>query len=134
MRPALCVLSLLLLLPACSDSREPRQPVEKTDGFPATFDSVDAAQKWIRGRPTGGRVDEVRLGWRRHLVVFQHGSGFPVTGIGLYRRNLFSWELISEHRPPHPPVGILRAEARDGKIVLISMPPSGRIWPLSEPE
>jgi hypothetical protein len=82
-----------------------------------TLSSHESAQEYVRQLHIRGRVDRVRIGWSRFLVVFQHGSGIPVTRIAIYQLKRFRWELISEPRPPIS--DHLSAVAADGKIVVL---------------
>ena len=113
----------------CSCSKE-QKTLSVSQRFPARFSSSGAANEYLKQSPTRGRIDRVRIGMKFFLVVFTHGSGVPVTGIAIYERHLWAWELVADVPPPG--MGFMRAAALDGKIVAISER-LAKTWTLFDP-
>ena len=132
MKALLLLLPLFALLGCASDDPEALKQAARKGEFPATFSSEESARKFVGYLFAGGRVDRVRIGLSAYLVVYQHGSGIPVTRIGIYRRVRLHWRLISEQRPPRT-IEHLSAESENGKL-LARGDKSGRTWTLYDPK
>jgi hypothetical protein len=101
MKPWAPILLSILLTSGCvSDNPEALKSAARKGVFPATLASHESALEYIRQLYIRGHVDRVRIGLSRFMVVFQHGSGLPVTRIAVYQREGWRWKLVSELSPP----------------------------------
>ena len=117
MKPLTMLVCCALLLAGCAEEDANQiKRAARTREFPVSIPSYDAAVVYAHALPIGGRVDRVTLGFTRYLVVFEHGSGRPVLGIGVYRERFFHWELVA--KPAVPTSEQVHASAAGGKIVL----------------
>jgi len=123
----------ILLFSGCDVSDEEAKALRsaaRNGQIPATLSSLEAAVTYKNATFAGGKIDEIRLGLSKYIVIFIHGSGVPVVEIAVYRRNIWHWELMSV-RPP-PTFGFLSAVASQGKIVTV-VRGSTQTWPLYDP-
>src|SRR5687768_13658694 len=110
-------LSSLFILGCASDDPDILRGAARKGVFLPTLSSHEAALEYARNLNPRGRVDRVRIGWSTFMVVFQHGSGIPVTKIAVYQREGFRWRLVSEPIPPFS--DHMSAVAKKGKIVVV---------------
>lgn len=93
-------------------------PTPRNTGVPARFATSAEADDYVSHLFVGGEVNEVAIGRVHYLVVIRHGSGLPILGhLQVYRQEGRHWSWIAEARIPR--IEFARAEALDGKIVVI---------------
>ena len=124
---------LIILATAAFAAEKPSQLQKRTepDRFPAEFESANAAARWVRDTFVSGKVEIVEPAAGARLIVFEHGSGIPVLGIGLYRKVSSKWQRMGVFRPPSQSGEFLGASVENGAIVLIGER-TGRVWPFPE--
>jgi hypothetical protein len=139
MKLASALICAVLLVAGCDskDTEDLRRLARMGFPFPATLSSPDAARAFVRASPPGGRVDLVRIGTSRYMVVCTHGSGVPITGIAVYRRKLLYWEIDWRVRPPHerlmiPQEPFKEVIVSEGKIIGVGGLTSQK-WVLHDP-
>ena len=119
------LLVVCVLATGCWMRAEPQN--SPAPAVPATFESREAAAKYVRGLFAGGAVDTLSTGKKEVLIVYVYGSGVPDIEIAAYRFSEGKWFLAKEWRPPT--IEIHNVAESDGAIVVIGKK-TGQKWVL----
>jgi len=106
---------LALFWAGCAKNAEAVKRAAQSENFPQTVTSVEAVMEFMNFH-LGGHIEKVQIGTTDYLVAFQHGSGFPIIRIAVYRRITGRWQLVA--KPKFDRGEFLQVEVAQGKILV----------------
>ena len=115
---------VLVMLAGCASSSQAVRNAARTWTYPVSLPSREAADEYIAASFAGGRADLIRVSGNDYMVLYRYGSGRPITGIAIYRRSAWRWNLIEESS--------VRLRTSDGEEFARSMATDGVIYAIGE--
>ena len=115
MKVRLIAALLALFWAGCTDDTGATKRAAQADVFPRTVASEEKVMELMNFH-LGGHIEKVQVGATDYLVAFQHGSGFPVIRIAVYRHSTGRWQLVA--RPAVDRGEFLQVEVSEGKILV----------------